>query len=262
MQRWKLILEYDGTNFAGWQSQAAGNGVQDVVERAIMAVEGTLRRTQAAGRTDRGVHATGQVIHVDLEKPWQPFRLQEALNAWLRDLGPVSVLDVEAVPDTFHARFSAKGRAYLFRMVDRRPPLTLELGRVWRVSQDHDVARMQAAANVLLGTHDFTTFRDADCQAKSPVKTLDKFEIYRTESVFGTEIHARIQARSFLHRQVRSMMGSLSEVGRGRWGPEDVRDALEARDRKRCGPVAPSDGLYLTDVLYDDSERLTGDDPA
>ena len=251
MQRWKLTLEYDGTNFAGWQSQSDGKGVQDAVERAIMAIEGELRRTHAAGRTDRGVHATGQVIHVDLAKNWAPFRLQEALNAWLRDLGPVSVREVEAVPDSFHARFSAQARGYLFRMVDRRPPLTLELGRVWRVSQDQDVDRMQEAANYLLGTHDFTTFRDADCQAKSPVKTLSRFELRRVEGVFGPEIQARVQARSFLHRQVRSMMGTLSEVGRGKWSPEDVRDALEARDRKRCGPVAPSDGLYLTDVFYD-----------
>lgn len=251
MQRWKLTLEYDGTNFAGWQSQSDGKGVQDTVERAIVAIEGELRRTHAAGRTDRGVHATGQVIHVDLAKTWAPFRLQEALNAWLRDLGPVSVREVEAVPDSFHARFSAQARGYLFRMVDRRPPLTLELGRVWRVSQDHDVDRMQEAANYLLGTHDFTTFRDADCQAKSPIKTLSRFELRRVEGVFGPEIQARVQARSFLHRQVRSMMGTLSEVGRGKWSPEDVRDALEARDRKRCGPVAPSDGLYLTDVFYD-----------
>lgn len=251
MQRWKLTLEYDGTNFAGWQSQSDGKGVQDTVERAIVAIEGELRRTHAAGRTDRGVHATGQVIHVDLAKNWAPFRLQEALNAWLRDMGPVSVREVEAVPDSFHARFSAQARGYLFRMVDRRPPLTLELGRVWRVSQDHDVDRMQEAANYFLGTHDFTTFRDADCQAKSPIKTLSRFELCRVEGVFGPEIQARVQARSFLHRQVRSMMGTLSEVGRGKWSPEDVRDALEARDRKRCGPVAPSDGLYLTDVFYE-----------
>jgi len=239
MQRWKLTLEYDGTNFAGWQSQSDGKGVQDTVERAIVAIEGELRRTHAAGRTDRGVHATGQVIHVDLAKNWAPFRLQEALNAWLRDYGPVAIRQVEAVPDSFHARFSAQARGYLFRMVDRRPPLTL------------DVARMQEAANHFLGTHDFTTFRDADCQAKSPIKTLSRFELRRVEGVFGPEIQARVQARSFLHRQVRSMMGTLSEVGRGKWSPDDVLDALGARDRKRCGPVAPSDGLYLTDVYYE-----------
>eukprot|EP01038_Epipyxis_sp_PR26KG_P016717 gene16717-22868_t len=168
MQRWKLTLEYDGTNFAGWQSQSDGKGVQDTVERAILAIEGELRRTHAAGRTDRGVHATGQVIHVDLAKNWAPFRLQEALNAWMRDYGPVAIREAEAVPDSFHARFSAQARGYLFRMVDRRPPLTLELGRVWRVSQEHDLDAMQEAANHFLGTHDFTTFRDADCQAKSP----------------------------------------------------------------------------------------------
>ena len=251
MQRWKLTLEYDGTNFAGWQSQSDGKGVQDTVERAIIAVEGQLRRTHAAGRTDRGVHATGQVIHVDLEKAWTKFRLQEAMNAWLRDYGPVAIRDVEPVPDSFHARFSAQARGYLFRMVDRRPPLTLELGRVWRVSQHHDVEAMQQAANHFLGTHDFTTFRDADCQAKSPIKTLSRFDLCRVEGVFGPEIQARVQARYFLHRQVRSMMGTLSEVGRGKWSPDDVRDALYACDRKRCGPVAPSAGLYLTDVFYD-----------
>ncbi|GIU66670.1 tRNA pseudouridine(38-40) synthase TruA [Candidatus Phycosocius spiralis] len=250
MQRWKLTLEYDGTNFSGWQSQADGKGIQDVVERAIAAIEGQARRTHAAGRTDRGVHATGQVIHVDLEKSWDGFRLCEALNAWLRFSGPVAIVLAEPVPDTFHARFSAQARCYVYRMVERRTPLTLNLGRVWRVPHHHDVGAMQEAAHFLIGTHDFTTFRHSDCQAKSPIKTLSQLSLTRVQGVFGDEIQAFVQAKSFLHRQVRSMMGTLSEVGRGRWQPADVKAALEARDRTKCGPVAPSDGLYLTDVYY------------
>jgi tRNA pseudouridine38-40 synthase len=250
MQRYKMTLEYDGTTFAGWQSQQEGRGVQDAVERAITQVEGALRRTHAAGRTDRGVHATAQVIHADFEKPWRAWQLREALNAHLRKLGPVSILEVEAVDTSFHARFSAQGRTYLYRMIDRRPSLALEKNRVWRVGQDHDVAMMQEAAKVLIGTHDFSTFRDADCQGKSPIKTLDVFTIARVETLFGPEIHARLEAKSFLHRQVRSMMGSLSEVGRGKWTVADLRAALEAKDRKRCGPVAPACGLYLTGVVY------------
>ena len=250
MQRWKLTLEYDGTNFSGWQSQSDGKGVQDVVERALAAIEGQARRTHAAGRTDRGVHATGQVIHVDLEKSWDGFRLREALNAWMRFSGPVAITQAEPVPDSFHARFSAQARGYLFRMVDRRTPLTLNIDRVWRVPQHHDLAAMQEAANFFIGTHDFTTFRHSDCQAKSPVKTLSHFSLTRVEGIFGDEIQAYVQAKSFLHSQVRSMMGTLSEVGRGRWQPGDVKAALEARDRTKCGPVAPSDGLYLTHVFY------------
>ena len=251
MQRWKLKLEYDGSRFAGWQSQAEVKGVQDALEQAIHRIEGVLRRTHAAGRTDRGVHATGQIVHVDLEKPWQAWHLREALNAWLRDIGPVAVLEAVPVDDSFHARFSAQGRAYLYRIMDRRPPLTIDNGRVWKVTQALDLAPMQAAASLLVGTHDFTTFRDAQCQAKSPIKTLDVFTLSRVRGNFGDEIHAVIEARSFLHRQVRSMIGSLAEVGRGKWPVERIASALAACDRKHCGPVAPSEGLYLTGVKYD-----------
>jgi tRNA pseudouridine38-40 synthase len=250
MQRWKMTLEYDGSGFLGWQSQPNGRGIQDAVEAAILVIDGAAVRVQAAGRTDTGVHATGQVIHVDLQKPWRDYPLREAMNARLLPLGRVTVLNVEEVEADFHARFSATGRQYLFRMIDRRAFLTLDKGRMWRVGQSHDASLMHEAAQVLVGTHDFTTFRDGKCQAKSPIKTLDRFEIRRVDTAFGHEIHAIIEARSFLHRQVRSMMGSVAQVGRGDWSIEDLRTALEATDRTQCGPVAPSDGLYLTKVFY------------
>jgi tRNA pseudouridine38-40 synthase len=250
MQRWKLKLEYDGRQFLGWQSQPNGRGVQDAVEAAIARIEGHSVRVHAAGRTDAGVHATGQVIHVDLAKPWQAFQLCEAVNAWLVKLGSVSALEAEPVDPDFHARFSAKGRVYLFRMIDRRAPLTIDKGHLWRVSVPHDAEAMNEAAKELLGTHDFTTFRDGQCQAKSPIKTIDSFEVRRVGGISGSEIHAIIAARSFLHRQVRSMIGSLSEVGKGNWSKLELRDALLAADRTRCGPVAPGDGLYLTKVIY------------
>jgi tRNA pseudouridine38-40 synthase len=250
MQRWKLTLEYDGSRFLGWQSQPNGRGVQDAVERAIAKIEGEKVRIHAAGRTDTGVHATGQIAHADLQKPWRAFQLKEALNAWLLKIAPVSILEAEPVGDDFHARFSAKGRVYLFRMIDRRAPLTLERGKLWRVSLPHDAQLMHQGAQEFVGTHDFTTFRDGKCQAKSPIKTLDSFDVKRVNGPYGSEIHATIAARSFLHRQVRSMMGSLSEVGKGSWSVYDLASALKAADRTRCGPVAPGDGLYLIDVKY------------
>jgi tRNA pseudouridine38-40 synthase len=250
MQRWKLTLEYNGSAFLGWQSQPNGRGVQDAVEKAIAKIEGQTIRIHAAGRTDTGVHATGQIAHADLQKPWRAFQLREALNAWLLKIAPVSVLLAEPVDNDFHARFSAKGRVYLYRMLDRRAPLTIDRGSIWRVSQPHDAGRMHEAAQLLLGTHDFTTFRDGKCQAKTPIKTLDSFDVCRVEGIHGAEIHATIAARSFLHRQVRSMMGSLSEVGKGIWSAQDLRSALDAADRTHCGPVAPGDGLYLIDVKY------------
>jgi tRNA pseudouridine38-40 synthase len=251
MQRWKLTLEYDGSGFLGWQSQANGRGVQDAVEAAIKAIDGHAVRIHVAGRTDTGVHATGQVAHADLHKDWRAWQLREALNARLLKLGRVSVLEVEPVGEDFHARFSAKGRAYLFRIIDRRPFLTLDKGKLWRVGVPLEAGAMHEAAQTLVGTHDFTTFRDGQCQSKSPIKTLDRFDITRVDGVFGSEIHAVLEARSFLHRQVRSMMGSVAEVGKGRWGATDLKDALGAADRTRCGPVAPGDGLYLTGVRYD-----------
>lgn len=250
MQRWKLTLEYDGSAFLGWQSQPNGRGVQDAVEKAIAKIDGQAVRIHAAGRTDTGVHATGQIAHVDLQKPWRAFQLREALNAWLLKIAPVSVLEVEPVDQEFHARFSAKGRVYLFRMLDRRAPLTIDRGSIWRVSQPHNAQAMHEAAQLLLGTHDFTTFRDGKCQAKTPIKTLDRFDVRRVEGIYGAEIHATIAARSFLHRQVRSMMGSLSEVGKGVWSAQDLQSALHAADRTHCGPVAPGDGLYLIGVKY------------
>lgn len=250
MQRWKLKLEYDGSRFLGWQSQPNGRGVQDAVEKAIAKIDGQEVRIHAAGRTDTGVHATGQIVHVDLQKPWRAFQLCEALNAWLLKMAPVSVLAAETVNDDFHARFSAKGRVYLYRMLDRRAPLTFDRGKLWRVSQPHDAQAMHEAAQEFIGTHDFTTFRDGKCQAKSAVKTIDAFDIRRVDGIYGSEIHATIAARSFLHRQVRSMMGSLSEVGKSNWSREDLGLALKAADRTQCGPVAPGDGLYLIEVKY------------
>jgi tRNA pseudouridine38-40 synthase len=250
MQRWKLTLEYDGSAFLGWQSQPNGRGVQDAVERALEKIDGQPVRIHGAGRTDTGVHATGQIAHADLQKPWRAFQLREALNAWLLKIAPVSVIEAQPVGEDFHARFSAKGRVYLFRMLDRRAPLTFDRGKIWRVSQPHDAQAMHAGAQLLIGAHDFTTFRDGKCQAKSAIKTLDSFDVRRVEGIYGAEIHATIAARSFLHRQVRSMMGSLSEVGKGTWSARDLQAALEAADRSRCGPVAPGDGLYLIDVKY------------
>jgi tRNA pseudouridine38-40 synthase len=250
MQRWKLKLEYDGSRFLGWQSQPNGRGVQDAVEKAIAKIDGQEVRIHAAGRTDTGVHATGQIAHADLQKPWRAFQLREALNAWLLKIAPVSVLDVESVSMDFHARFSAKGRVYLFRMIDRRAPLTIDKGKLWRVSLPHDAQAMHAAAQEFVGTHDFSTFRDGKCQAKSAIKTLDSFDVRRVDGIYGSEIHATITARSFLHRQVRSMMGSLSEVGKGTWSRDNLREALLAADRTKCGPVAPGDGLYLIGVKY------------
>jgi tRNA pseudouridine38-40 synthase len=250
MPRWKLTLEYDGTPYQGWQSQDQGRGVQDALETAIMRLEGALRRTHAAGRTDAGVHATAQVVHVDLEKDWTAFKLREGINAFLRRAGHVSVLEAEAVDDRFHARFSAKGRSYLYRVADRRPVLALDTGRAWRVPYPLDLDLMQQAADRLLGTHDFTTFRDVECQANGPVRTLERFELTRVQTLFGEEIHARLAARSFLHRQVRSMMGSIKQVAAGHRPLSWISDILEARDRQRCGVVAPPWGLYLTGVDY------------
>ena len=245
MPRYRLLIEYDGGPFQGWQAQANGPSVQDALEAAIHAFSGERVRTSAAGRTDTGVHATGQVAHVDLEKAWPTDTVRDALNAHLAP-HPVSVLSAAAVGGDFHARFSATGRRYLFRVLDRRAPPALRKGRVWWVRRALDAEAMSEAARVLVGRHDFTTFRDAGCQAKDPVKTLDLADVRRE----GDEIRLEFAARSFLHRQVRSMTGTLAEVGAGRWSVDDVRAALEAADRARCGPVAPPEGLYLTEVTY------------
>jgi tRNA pseudouridine38-40 synthase len=245
MPRYKLVIEYDGTPFAGWQIQAAEPTVQGVLTEAIAAFAGERPAVQGAGRTDAGVHARGQVAHVDLARDWDSDTVRDALNAYLRP-HPVAILGAEQVPGDFDARFSATRRHYLYRIVNRRPDLTLERTRAWRVPRRLDAAAMQAAAQRLIGKHDFTTFRAAECQAKSPVKTLDRLDVER----HGEEVLVHANARSFLHHQVRSMVGSLVLVGDGKWSADDLAAALAARDRTRCGQVAPPEGLYLLRVDY------------
>jgi tRNA pseudouridine38-40 synthase len=245
MPRYRLTIEYDGGAYNGFQAQANQPSVQAVIEAAVLAFTGETRRIQAAGRTDSGVHATGQVVHVDLAKDWPADVVRRALNAHMRH-EQVVVLDAAPVSDDWSARFSATGRRYLYRLLNRRDPSALERHLAWHVAKPLDAEAMHAAAQALVGLHDFTTFRDAACQAKSPVKTLDLASVSRA----GEEIRLVFAARSFLHRQVRSMTGSLVEVGLGRWSVADFKAALDAADRQACGPVAPPHGLYLTDVIY------------
>ncbi|MET0547234.1 MAG: tRNA pseudouridine(38-40) synthase TruA [Caulobacterales bacterium] len=245
MPRYKLTIEYDGGGFVGWQRTDTGPSVQSALEAAVLAFSGETLEVTGAGRTDSGVHALGQVAHVDFSKQQRPDTVRDALNAHLVP-HPIAVIDAREVGDDFHARFSAIARTYLYRITDRRPPLTLTRGQVWRIPVQLDVDAMHAAAQSLVGPHDFTTFRDARCQAKSPEKTLDVLDVSRA----GAEIHIWTKARSFLHRQVRSMAGSLVEVGRGKWQVRDMARALAARDRTECGPVAPADGLCLMRVDY------------
>ncbi|MDE2486948.1 MAG: tRNA pseudouridine(38-40) synthase TruA [Alphaproteobacteria bacterium] len=246
MPRYRLLIEYDGRPYHGFQAQAGLPSVQGAIERAVKAFCGQTLRLQAAGRTDTGVHATGQVIHVDLEKDWRPEVVRDALNAHLVP-EPIVVLEAQVAPEGWHARFSATRRRYLYRILNRRSPPALEQGRVWHVKKPLDAEAMHRAAQVLVGHHDFTTFRDLGCQAKSPMKTLDVAAVRRE----GEHVFLDFASRSFLHRQVRSMTGSLAEVGVGRWTADDLKAALEARDRKACGPVAPAEGLYLTAVEYE-----------
>ncbi len=243
--RWKLIIEYDGSPFVGWQRQDNGPSVQAAVEQAILKLSGEVVTIAAAGRTDAGVHAFGQVAHADIAKELTPDKMRDALNAHLRP-HPVAVLSAEIVADAFHARFDATGRHYLYRIVNRRAPLTFDLAKAWQVQAPLDAEAMHAAAQRLVGHHDFTTFRAAECQAKSPVKTLDRLDVSRV----GEEISVRASARSFLHHQVRSMVGTLKMVGTGKMTANDVAAAMAARDRTQCGPVAPPDGLYLVRVDY------------
>ena len=245
MPRYKLTIEYDGRPYHGFQAQGALASVQGSIERAVKGFCGQELRLQAAGRTDTGVHATGQVVHVDLEKDWKPDVVRDALNAHLVP-EPIVVLAAEVGPEGWHARFSATQRRYLYRILNRRSPPALDQGRVWHVKKPLDADAMHAAAQALVGHHDFTTFRDLACQAKSPMKTLDVARVRRE----GDEVVLEFASRSFLHRQVRSMTGSLAEVGVGRWTTADLKAALEAKDRRACGPVAPADGLYLTGVDY------------
>ena len=242
----KLTLAYDGTRFVGWQRQAAGESIQGLLEDALARFEGAPVTVHGAGRTDAGVHALGQVGHVDLAKDWDEDTVRDALNAHLRP-HPVAVLRAERVADTFDARFSAIRRHYRYRIISRRADLTLERGLAWRIGKLLDSAAMHAAAQRLVGRHDFTTFRHAECQAKSPVKTLDRLDVERS----ADEIDVTASARSFLHTQVRSMVGALALVGEGKWTAEDVSIALAKRDRTACAPVAPPDGLYLTRVDYE-----------
>ena len=251
MPRFALQVEYDGAPFAGWQAQADQPSVQGAIETALARLDPAFatRRIAAAGRTDAGVHATGQVAHADLDREWDPFRLSEALN-WHLKPAPVAILRAARVPDDFHARFSAVERRYLFRLVARRAPLTHERGQVWQVLNPLDVDAMRAGAAHLVGHHDFTTFRSSICQAKSPVKSLDEIRIEVADIPQGYESRFHLRARSFLHNQVRSIVGTLERVGAGSWAPERVGQALAARDRAACGPDCPPHGLYLTGVGY------------
>jgi tRNA pseudouridine38-40 synthase len=245
MPRYKLIIEYDGAPFAGWQFQVDAVSVQGVIADAIAAFASERVAVAGAGRTDAGVHALGQVAHVDLAKDWDTDTVRDALNAHLRP-HPIAILSAEQVTADFDARFSAKRRHYLYRIANRRPDLALERGRAWRVPRPLDAEAMHAAAQRLIGKHDFTTFRAAECQAKSPLKTLDRLDVGRV----ADEVHVTAVARSFLHSQVRSMVGSLVLVGDGKWSADDLGAALASRDRSACGPLAPPEGLYLVCVDY------------
>jgi tRNA pseudouridine38-40 synthase len=249
MPRYALLIEYDGAPFAGWQRLAGQTSVQGALEAALAALGTHDGAVAAAGRTDSGVHALGQVAHADLDRDWDPFRLTEALNAHLRP-APVAVRAAAPVRGDWHARFSARERRYLFRLLNRRARPALSRGRVWHVSRPLDVAAMRAGAAHLVGRHDFTTFRAAECQADSPVRTLDALDVESVETAEGVEIRFHVRARSFLHSQVRSFVGTLERVGAGAWAPGDVARALAARDRAACGPVCPPHGLYLAGVAY------------
>ena len=245
MPRYRLTLEYDGGPYRGFQAQAGLPTIQGSLERAVTGFCGETARVHAAGRTDTGVHATGQAAHVDLEQDWPAETVRNALNAHLRP-EPIVVLTAEVADLDWHARFSATGRRYRYRILNRVSPPSLDQGRVWHVKKPLDAEAMHAAAQVLIGHHDFTTFRDLACQANSPMKTLDVAAVRREDR----EVVLEFASRSFLHRQVRSMTGSIAEVGVGRWTADDLKAALDARDRRACGQVAPADGLYLTGVDY------------
>lgn len=254
MPRYRLLIEYDGTPFVGWQTQPVGASVQGTLAAAIARLSGETVEVRGAGRTDAGVHALGQVAHFDLARAFPADTVREALNFHVRPL-PISVRDCAIVEAAFDARFSATARHYRYRILNRRSPPALDHRRVWWVARPLDGARMRQAAAVLVGHHDFTTFRAAACQAKSPVKTLHRLEVV----LAGDEIHIEACARSFMHNQVRSMVGSLKLVGDGRWSAADLEAALMARDRARCGPVAPACGLYLTRVDYGEAISAAAD---
>ena len=245
MPRYRLTLEYDGRGFVGWQRQDNGLGVQQALEEAVRAFCGESAKVQGAGRTDSGVHALRQVAHIDLEKEWATDTIRDAINAHLREI-PACVLDAAAAPANFHARFSAIERSYRDRIVNRRAPLTMDMGLAWWVPARLDAAAMADAATALVGTHDFTSFRASECQAQSPVKTLNELTVQTT----GNEILVAARARSFLHHQVRNIVGSLTWVGDGKWTCAHLKSVLAAKDRRVGGPTAPADGLYLTGVRY------------
>jgi tRNA pseudouridine38-40 synthase len=246
--RWRLTIEYDGGPFMGWQRQEHGPSVQQALEEALRRMTGEEAQFIAAGRTDAGVHALAMSAHADVMKSLTPHRLREGLNALVRPQ-PISVLEVEEVADDWHARFSCVGRRYLYRILDRRAPAALDAGRVWHIAVPLNVEAMRDAAAYLIGRHDFTTFRSAHCQSDSPVKTLDRLDV----SKVGEEIHVTAAARSFLHHQVRSMVGCLALVGRGQWRADDIRQSLEARDRAALGFNAPPHGLYFVEAVYPES---------
>lgn len=249
MPRFALKIEYHGAPFAGWQRQKDQPSVQAAVDKALRKLDPDHAGITGAGRTDAGVHATGQIAHVDLVRDWDPFRLSEALNYHLRAV-PVSILQAAQVDDTFHARFSARERLYTFRLLSRRAPATHDAGLVWQVRNALDLDAMRAGALHLIGKHDFTTFRSTVCQAASPIKTLDEITLDARTLPHGTEYVFHLRARSFLHNQVRSIVGTLERVGAGSWAPQDVATALDARNRAACGPVCPPQGLYLREVRY------------
>jgi len=246
MPRYKLIIEYDGAPYMGWQWQDHGPSVQGVLQAAGAKLNKNKPvEVYGSGRTDAGVHALAQVAHMDLAADMRADKLRDAMNFHIAD-EPVTVLEAEKVADDWHARFDATERHYLYRIIDRRMKLSLDKGRVWRIPVTLDADAMHSAGQVLVGQHDFSTFRDTQCQAKSPVKTVDEITVLRA----GAEIHCHFRARSFLHKQVRSIVGSLAEVGMGKWNTADMREVLVAKDRTECGPVAPADGLYLVEVKY------------
>jgi len=250
MPRYALKIEYDGAPFCGWQKQPELTTVQGVINTALQMLEPACEGVQGAGRTDTGVHATGQVAHVDLAKNIAPERLLAALNFHMRNQG-VAIVKCAVAPDDFHARFSAIERRYTFRLLSRRAPMTFDKGTMWHIKHKLDLAAMQEGANHLIGKHDFTTFRSTVCQALSPVKALDQLQIEQLEHLGGVETRFHIRARSFLHNQVRSFVGTLERVGAGSWKPEQVKAALLAQNRAACGPVSPPQGLYLSAVFYE-----------
>ena len=245
MPRYKLTIEYDGKPYMGWQIQKHGPSVQGALQTAVAKFNGAPVTVYGAGRTDAGVHALGQTAHVDLVKDLRADKVRDALNFHLGD-EPISILESELVDDEWHARFDAIERSYVYRLIDRRPKLAIDRGRVWRIPVKLDVGAMHRSAQALIGEHDYSTFRDTNCQAKSPIRSVDEITVERVDA----EVQIYVRARSFLHRQVRSFAGCLAEVGRGYWDKAQVKVALEARERSACGPVAPAEGLYLLDVVY------------